>query len=46
VFLGGEKQSEGRWFDPTLSQLVGGVAQSGERQTEENHIFPNKKIPK
>ena len=27
--------SEGRWFDPTFSQFVfGGIAQSGERQTE------------
>jgi hypothetical protein len=32
--------SEGRWFDPTFSHM-GGIAQSGERQTEVHFCWPN-----
>ena len=34
--------SEGRWFDPTFSHwfVYGGIAQSGERQTEDGRIDP------
>ena len=34
-------KSEGRWFDPTFShyQNDGGIAQSGERQTEVVFLF-------
>jgi hypothetical protein len=35
--------SEGRWFDPTFSQyFLGGIAQSGERQTE---VFSKLRYP-